>query len=202
MFEVWGVTDTAATGTGGGTATLRAEPAVLPSLVAEIIAVPCPTALTLPSWVTAATAWFDVCQLTALPTICVPAESLSVAVACAVCPTRRDEGLMTTVTLAIGVGGGGVIDIVAWPATPSLTALTTVVPGATPTIMPASLTVATVVLELNQLTARSGSGAPFASLGTATPRTDWPVASDSGIDIETDATRAGALSFVSTTDVP
>ena len=62
------------------------------------------------------------------------------------------------------------MDIAACPATPSLTALTTAVPGATATIVPESLTVAIDWLEVNQVTARPARAFPFASLGTATPR--------------------------------
>src|SRR3954469_2579563 len=50
-----GDTDTAATGTAGGTATLSVEPAVLPSLLAETIAVPEPTATMSPVCATVAT---------------------------------------------------------------------------------------------------------------------------------------------------
>src|SRR5205085_2009811 len=69
---------------------------------------------------------------------------------------RTDDGLTITVTFAIGVGVGGVMDIAACPATPSLTALTTAVPGATATIVPESLTVAIDWLGARELALASG----------------------------------------------
>jgi hypothetical protein len=60
--------------------------------------------------------------------------------------------------------------MLAWPDAPSLTALTTVVPGATAEITPESVTLAIDALELYHVTARSGSGVPFSSLGIATAR--------------------------------
>jgi hypothetical protein len=73
-----------ATGIGAGALTLNGDAAVLPSLVALIIAAPEPTALMSPVAATVATAVFELSQVTVLPESCVPVESRSVAVAIAV----------------------------------------------------------------------------------------------------------------------
>jgi hypothetical protein len=81
---VVGDTDIDATGIGAGALTLNGDPAALPSLVALIVAVPEPTALTSPFAATVATAVFELSHVTVLPDSCVPVESRSVAVATAV----------------------------------------------------------------------------------------------------------------------
>src|SRR5437762_1372305 len=80
-FAVEGDTETVATGIGGGTATVKADPAVLPSLLAEIMAVPGPTAVTSPLCAIVAMLEFEDCHVIVLSTICLPVESLRVAVA-------------------------------------------------------------------------------------------------------------------------
>jgi hypothetical protein len=186
---------------GGGALTLSAEEALFPSLDAEIIAVPDAIAVTSPVGATAAMPELELCQVMGRPTIGAPVESLSAAVACAVWPIRTDGGLTVTVTVAIGVGGGGNTPIVAWPEIPSLTALTTALPGATPETKPESVTLAIDALDVNQEMGRPESAAPVASFGIATARVVCPVSSERGTVRETDATRAGAL-LASTTDVP
>jgi hypothetical protein len=108
-----GDTDTDVTGIGTGALTLRREELVLPSLEALIIALPGPTALTSPVASTVATPTLSLSQVTARPESRFPLESSSVAVACAVCPTRTAEGLTATDKVAMGVGGGGTTAIVA-----------------------------------------------------------------------------------------
>ena len=84
---------------------------------------------------------------------------------------------------------------------PSLTALTTAVPGATAEIIPESLTLAIDALDVYHVTGRSVRAAPLASFGVATARAVFPAASDEGTVRETDATCA--LVFpTSTTEVP
>jgi hypothetical protein len=186
---------------GAGALTLRAEELLLPSLEALIIAWPAPVALTVPAASTVAMLVFELSHVTVRPEIGDPLESASVAVATAVWPTTMAEGLTATVTAATGVGGGGVTAILACADTPSLTALTRAVPGATAEIMPESLTLAIAALDENQSTARSVRTFPLASFGVATARAFCPAASESGMVSEMDAT--GALSFpTSTTDVP
>src|SRR5689334_12823020 len=109
---------------------------------------------------------------------------------------------MRTASVAIGVGGGGITDMLAWPDTPSLTALTTAVPGAIPDTMPESVTLATEVLELNHDIARPESAFPSASFAVAVARAVWPAISESGTFIETDATFGGAGFLTSTAEVP
>jgi len=83
-LAVAGDTDTDATGIGAGALTLRAEEALFPSLVPAIITVPAASAITSPVGATAATVGLELCQVMGRPTIKVPLESLSVAVATAV----------------------------------------------------------------------------------------------------------------------
>lgn len=200
-LAVAGLTETEATGTGDGAATLSELDPVFPSLVAEIVAVPLASALTSPVAEIVATFEFELDQLIVRPTITVPVESSSVALACAVWPIATADGFTDTVTVAIGVGGGGVTAIVACPLIPSLSALTTAVPGATAETIPESLTLAMDALDENQLIRRPVSGVPFASFTTALARALCPAISVRGTVTETDATFAGSFE-VSTTEVP
>jgi hypothetical protein len=72
---VVGDTDMDATGIGAGELTLNAEPAVLPSLDALIIAIPDPTAFTSPVASTVATVVFELSHVTVLPESGAPVES-------------------------------------------------------------------------------------------------------------------------------
>src|ERR1700675_2437815 len=84
---------------------------------------------------------------------------------------------------------------------PSLTALTTALPGATPEITPESFTLTIDALDEYHVMGRSARAVPFASLGVAIARAVCPAASEEGIVRETDATCA--LVFpTSTTEVP
>jgi len=109
--------------------------------------------------------------------------------------------MTATVTVAIGVGGGGITDIVAWPETPSLTALTTAFPGATPEMTPESVTLAIDALDVNHCTGRSVRTDPFASFGVATARAVCPATSEAGTAMDSDATGI-RVCRVSTTEVP
>src|SRR5258706_6421670 len=84
---------------------------------------------------------------------------------------------------------------------PSLTALTTAVPGAIAEITPESVTLAIDALDVYQVIGRPVRGAPLASLGVAIARAFCPAASDDGMERETDATCACVLE-TSTTEVP
>jgi hypothetical protein len=103
-----GDTATDATGIGAGALTLRTVELLLPELEALILALPVPVALTFPVVSTVAMVISELSQVIVCPEITVPLESCSVAVARAVCPTRTADGLTATVTVAMGVGGGGV----------------------------------------------------------------------------------------------
>jgi hypothetical protein len=60
-----------------------------------------------------ATVELELCQVMGRPVIGAPVESLRLAVACAVPPIKTDDGMITTATVAIGIGVGGITDIVA-----------------------------------------------------------------------------------------
>jgi hypothetical protein len=109
--------------------------------------------------------------------------------------------LTATTTDAIGVGVGGMIAMLAWPATPSLTALMTAVPGATAEITPASVMFAIAALDENHFKVRPDRAAPFASLMIAVARAVWPATRERGTVTTTDATFTG-VSLTSTTEVP
>jgi hypothetical protein len=108
-----GETDTDATGIGDGTLTVNAAFPVWPSLEALIVAVPGPMAAISPVAATDAMLEFELCHVTVRPESGLPPASLSVAVARAVCPIINDAGLIATNTVATGVGGGAITDIVA-----------------------------------------------------------------------------------------
>jgi hypothetical protein len=196
-----GDTETEFTGIAVGALTLRTEELLLPALEALIFAVPGPVALTVPPVSTVATVMSELSQVTVRPEIGVPLESCSVAVARASCPTKSAEGLTATVTVATGVGGGGVTATLAAPLTPSLTALSTALPGASAETRPESLTLAIDALELYHTTGRSVRALPFASFRVATARAVCPAASERGTATETDATDVRVFP-TSTTEVP
>jgi hypothetical protein len=96
-----GDTLTAATGTGE---TVTAAAPVTPSTVAEIVAFPAATAVTIPVAETLATAVFDEIHVTGRPIRTFPAASRALAVSCCVPPTNRPEAAGDTLTDATGTG--------------------------------------------------------------------------------------------------
>src|SRR5437773_486736 len=64
------------------------------------------------------------------------------------------------------------------PLFPSLVAVIVAEPGVTPETSPLLFTAATAVLELDHVTVRPESGAPFASFGVAVSGTVWPACTD------------------------
>jgi hypothetical protein len=78
---------------------------LFPSLVAVMVAVPAPAAVTNPVPLTVATEALSVDQVTARPVNELPLASLGVAVSCAVCPTIRLAVAGLTVTDATGTVG-------------------------------------------------------------------------------------------------
>src|SRR5207253_9493384 len=64
------------------------------------------------------------------------------------------------------------------PLFPSLVAVIVADPGVTPETSPLLLTAATDVLELDHVTVRPESGAPFASFGVAVSCSVWPACTD------------------------
>src|SRR2546428_11020283 len=106
---VAGATVSDATGTGGGTVTVTAAVPFFPSAVAMIVAEPTATPVTNPVADTVATAGLLLAHVTARPVSTLPAESLVVAVSCAVLPTRSvpGDGATAIDATVVGPGGGG-----------------------------------------------------------------------------------------------
>src|SRR5437879_2339908 len=156
-----GVTSTDATGTF---VTVIDEVPLFPSLVAVIVAEPGMTPETSPLLLTVATAVLELDHVTVRPESGFPPASLGVPVSCTVWPacTEAEGGVTST-----DATGTGVTVIAEVPLLPSLVAVIVAVPGVTPETRPLLLTAATAVLELDHVTVRPESGAPFASLGVA-----------------------------------
>jgi hypothetical protein len=86
---------------------------------------------------------------------------------------------------------------------PSLSAVTTAVPGATPWTSPAFVTTAIDDADEDHTTVRPERVAPFASFKVTVARCDCPATrEDEGSTTETDATGAVDGFAGSTTDVP
>jgi hypothetical protein len=103
---VAGATVTDATGTGGAVTATAAVP-FFPSDVAVIVAEPTATPVTNPVADTVATTVLLLAHVTARPVSTFPAESLVVAVSCAVLPTGSVPGDGATVTDATAGGPAG-----------------------------------------------------------------------------------------------
>src|SRR5436190_860347 len=153
-----GLTVTEATGTG---VTVIADVPLLPSDVAVIVAEPSAPAVTNPVLLfTVATVVLSLDQVTTRPDNGLPLPSFGVAVSCRVCPTARLAGDGLTVTVATGT----VVTVIpALPLCPSLVAVIIAEPATFAVTRPLVLTVATVVLSLNQVIVRPDSAFPFAS---------------------------------------
>src|SRR5438093_13175644 len=100
-------------------------------------------------------------------------------------------------------GGGAVTVIVACPDTPSLVAVTTTCPAATPVTTPDAETLATAEFELAHVTTRPVSTLPLASRVTAVSCTTCPVwmFADDGVTV-TEATGALLTMSVAPADTP
>ena len=98
------------------------------------------------------------------PDTVLPAESLGVAVSCTVFPvaTLADAGLTTTD--ATGTIAAVIVDV---PLLPPVAAVIVAEPAPFPVTSPLVLTVATVVLSLDQAMTRPVSGLPAESFGVA-----------------------------------
>jgi len=135
--------------------TVMVAVALCPALVAVMVAVPTPLAVTTPSDPTVATPVFELDQITGVPVTTAPVASRVVAASCVVCPTTIETASGVTAMLA---AGPCVTLTVAVSLFPSLVAVTVAVPGPTAVIMPEASTVATVALLVVQMMARSASG--------------------------------------------
>src|SRR6185503_12595033 len=158
---VAGTTVTVATGTA---VTVIDDVANLPSLVAVIVADPAATAVTRPLAETVATAGALLDQVTTRPLNTLPAESLVVALSCAVAPTRTLADAGDTVTVATGITVTVIDDV---PDFPSLVAVMVAEPVLTALTIPFTETVATAGLPLDQVTARPVSVLPAESFVVA-----------------------------------
>src|SRR6266581_3376693 len=160
-LAVAGLTTTEATGTLD---TVTAAVPLCPSLVAVIVAAPTATPVTSPVADTVAMAGFALAHAITRPVSTFPVASLVIALSCVVAPTntfavagltpRDATGTLDTVTAAV-------------PLCPSLVALIVAAPTAKPVTSPLADTVATALLLVVQVTARSLSGVPLASLRVA-----------------------------------
>lgn len=167
------------TDTGGVIVTV-ADP-VRPSLVAVIVALPAATATTSPAFETVATPVFDDDHAIVRPVTTAPEPSRSTAVACVDWPTDIVGADSVTVTDATG---GGVTVTVAEPVRPSMVAVISVLPAATPVTVPSPLTDATELLALDQLGVFPEIVAPWASRAVAVAVVVCPT----GIDADARAT--------------
>ena len=137
------------------------------SLVAVIVAVPVPTAVTVagePLPLTVSTAVLLDTQVILRPVKAFPFASEGVAVSCCVAPTTIGVIGVETATLATGAG---VIVISALPVLPSLVAVIVAVPTDTAETTPVLLTVATLGALEVQATLRPVRGCPAASVSAA-----------------------------------
>src|SRR6266849_497916 len=167
-FRLLGVTLTDATGTW---VTTTDAPPLFPSLVAVMVAVPAPRAVTSPVAFTVATAALLVVQLTPRPVSGFPLASRGVAVSWPVCPTVRFRLVGDTPSDATGTMGWVTV-LVAVPLWPSLVAVIVAVPAPCPVTSPVLFTVATAALLEVHVITRPLSGLPLASRGVAV---SWPV---------------------------
>jgi hypothetical protein len=166
-----GVTVTVLT---GASVTVMEDVPVFVSLVAVIVAVPAPTAVTRPFASTVAAETLLEAQVTRRPVSTVPFASLVTAVSCCVgvIPTIRLAVAGVTATVATGIAST-VIGVVGAELTNSLVAVTVAVPTLSavtvvaPLVPEGGLTDKTVGSLDTQLTVRPVSRLPFASLVVA-----------------------------------
>src|SRR6266513_3827351 len=143
---------------------MSAAVALLPSLVAVMLALPADLPNTSPPPLTLATAVLPLDQITTRPVRVVPAESLVRAESCWVAPTRTVADAGLTVTVATGT----LITVMpALPLMPSLVALIVADPAPFPVTRPLALTVAAEELLLAHVRTRPVSVEPAESLVTA-----------------------------------
>ncbi len=156
-----GVTVIDATGTG---ATVTTAVPGLPSLVAEIVAVPAAIAVTSPEPLTVARDASDVDQIVVRPVSVPPPASSRAAISCCVAPTATVGAAGVTVIDATGTGASVTTAV---PDFPSLVAVIVAVPTAAAVTNPEALTVALVASDDAQLIVRPGSTVPPTSKSVA-----------------------------------
>src|SRR5438093_163346 len=180
-----------------GGVTVTVDVPLWPSLVALVAAEPAVTPLTSPLPVTVATDVLLLAHVTTRPVNGLPLASFGVAVSCTVCPTPTLAGDGLTVTEATGATVTVTSEV---PLCPSQVAVIVAVPATLPVTRPLALTVATVVLPLDQVTTRPDNGLPFASFGVAVSCTVCPASTLAGDGLT--VTEATGTAVTVTTDVP
>lgn len=140
-----GVTETLSTAAGGWGFTAMTALPLFPSLVAVIVALPAPTAMTTPSFETDATWGALLAQLTTRPERTLPDELRAAAERMVVLPTMRLALPGVTLTESTGTGGagGGALTVICAVAVrPSLAAVIVATPADTPVTVPLPSTLA------------------------------------------------------------
>jgi hypothetical protein len=137
---------------------------LFPSLVAVIVALPAATAFTRPVPLTVATPVLELDHVMARPVRTFPLASLVTAVAWVDCPAVSVDEFNVTATEATGTAD---TETVAWPVTLSLVAMMFALPAPTALTEPLAFTVATAVLELDQVRVLPVRTLPLASFRVA-----------------------------------
>jgi len=148
----------------GGSVTVSTDDPLFPSLVAVIVAVPAPTAVTVPVCETVATLAALVDHVTTRSVTTVPATFFTSTDSGAVWPTIIADVAGATTTDPTASAG---TVIVAVPDFPSLVAVIVVPPGATAVTTPAVETVAIALFAVLHVTVRPVSVLPSASFVVA-----------------------------------
>lgn len=176
---------------------------LLPSLVAVMDVVPALTDVTSPEAFTVATPVFEDAHVITRPVSVMPLASRVTALACVVAPATSEFAPSVTLTVATGAGGGAVTVSATDPVLPSLVAMMFAVPTPTAVTAPLAVTVATFVLEVDQVTVRPFNTTPSASRVIAVACVVPPVCSDVAPSAAvTVATGAGGGAFTVTDAVP
>jgi len=147
--------------------TVTADEAIFPSLEAVIDTLPAATAVTSPEAATVAIPGFPEPQLITRPVSTLLLASLVTADSCTDDPACTLALAGDTDIEATGIGAGALTLRLEELLLPSLEALIIAVPGPVATTFPEGSTVATLRLELSQVTGRSGMGFPVESLSVA-----------------------------------
>src|SRR6266699_3727705 len=143
---------------------LASPVALIPSLVTVIVAVPAATPLTSPMLLTVAAAVLLLAQVIVRPVRTLPAESLVVAESWTVAPSSTLAVAGVSVTDATGTVATVTAAV---PLCPSLAAVIVAAPTPIGVTSPLAFTVATPALLLAHVTVRPVSGLPFPSSGVA-----------------------------------
>jgi hypothetical protein len=161
--------------------TVTAAVPVLPPALAEIVTFPGATPVTTPAADTVAIEVLLDDQVKVTPGMVLPFELRAVAVRFVVHATFTFDIDGETVIVEIG----GCTVTVADPLFPSLVAVMTADPAATPVTNPDDETVATVPAEVLQVVTRPVRGCPVALMGVAVSWTVWPTVTLGAVGLTT-----------------